>query len=140
MKSLFSSAGIRQFLSYFWVGGVSAIVEWLVFSVLDTLLELPYLLSTVLAFICSTTVNWFLGRTFTFKDSVYQDQKAKEIVLVFLVSAVGLLFNLLLMYLFVTVLGMNTHLLKTVAKILSTGIVFIWNYLSRKSWIYRKRV
>ncbi len=138
MKSLFSSAGIRQFLSYFWVGGVSAIVEWLVFSVLDTLLELPYLLSTVLAFICSTTVNWFLGRTFTFKDSAYQNQKAKEIVLVFLVSAVGLLFNLLLMYLFVTVLGMNTHLLKTIAKILSTGIVFIWNFVSRKYLIYKE--
>ena len=137
MKSLFSAAGIRQFLSYFWVGGVSAIVEWLIFSVLDTLLELPYLLSTVLAFICSTTVNWFLGRTFTFKDSVYRDQKAKEIVLVFLVSAVGLLFNLLLMYLFVTVLGMNTHLLKTIAKILSTGIVFMWNFVSRKYLIYK---
>ena len=137
MKSLFSAAGIRQFLSYFWVGGVSAIVEWLIFSVLDTLLELPYLLSTVLAFICSTTVNWFLGRTFTFKDSSYQGQKAKEIVLVFLVSAVGLLFNLLLMYLFVTVLGMNTHFLKTVAKILPTGIVFIWNFVSRKYLIYK---
>ena len=137
MKSLFSAAGLRQFLSYFWVGGVSAIVEWLVFSALDTLLELPYLLSTVLAFICSTTVNWFLGRTFTFKGSAYQDRKAKEIFLVFLVSAVGLLFNLLLMYLFVTVLGMNTHFLKTVAKILSTGIVFIWNFVSRKYLIYK---
>ena len=137
MKSLFSSVGIRQFLSSFWVGGVSAIVEWLVFSVLDTLLELPYLVSTVLAFICSTTVNWFLGRSFTFKDSAYQNQKAKEILLVFLVSAVGLLFNLLLMYLFVTVLGMNTHLLKTIAKILSTGFVFIWNFVSRKYLIYK---
>lgn len=138
MKSLFSTAGIRQFLSYFWVGGVSALVEWLVFSLLDTLLELPYLLSTVLAFLCSTTVNWFLGRTFTFKDSAYRDQKAKEIFLVFIVSAVGLLFNLLLMYFFVTVLGTDTHLQRTIAKILSTGIVFIWNYVSRKCWIYRK--
>ena len=137
MKSLFSAAGIRQFLSYFWVGGVSAIVEWLVFSVLDTLLELPYLLSTILAFACSTTVNWFLGRTFTFKISAYQSEKAKEILLVFAVSAVGLLFNLLLMYLFVTVLGMNTHLMKTIAEVLSTGIVFIWNFVSRKYLIYK---
>lgn len=137
MKSLFSAAGIRQFLSYFWVGGVSALVEWLVFSALDTLLELPYLLSTILAFCCSTTVNWFLGRTFTFKGSAYQDQKAKEIFLVFLVSAVGLLFNLLLMILFVSVLGMDTHLKRTIAKIFATGIVFIWNFLSRKYLIYK---
>lgn len=42
-----------------------------------------------------------------------------------------------LMYLFVSVLGMKTDLLKTAAKILATGIVFIWNYLSRKLWIYK---
>lgn len=87
--------------------------------------------------ICSTTVNWFLGPTFTFKDSSYKDWKAKEIFLVFLVSAVGLLFNLLLIYLFVTVLGMNMHFLKTVAKILSTGIVFIWYFVSRKYLVYK---
>ena len=86
----------------------------------------------------STTTNWFLGRTFTFKESAYKEQKGKEIFLVFLVSAIGLGFNLLLMYLFVDVFGMNTNLLKTIAKILSTGIVFIWNFLSRKLWIYRE--
>ncbi len=138
MDKMLTSKGIKQFLSYFGVGGVSALVEWAVFSLLEYLLDMPYLLATILAFIFSTTTNWFLGRTFTFKESAYKDKKAKEIFLVFLVSAIGLGFNLLLMYLFVDVFGMNTNLLKTIAKILSTGIVFIWNFLSRKLWIYRK--
>ena len=132
------SRSVKQFLSYFGVGGVSAIVEWVVFSLLEFLLDLPYLLATVLAFLVSTTVNWILGRTFTFKDSAYKEKKGKEALLVFLVSAIGLLFNLLLMYLFVDVFGMNTNLLKTLAKILATGIVFIWNFLSRKYWIYKQ--
>ncbi len=138
MDKMLTSKGIKQFLSYFGVGGVSALVEWAVFSLLEYLLDMPYLLATILAFIFSTTTNWFLGRTFTFKESAYKDKKAKEIFLVFLVSAIGLGFNLLLMYLFVDVFGMNTNLLKTIAKILSTGIVFIWNFLSRKLWIYRE--
>ena len=138
MDKMLTSRGIKQFLSYFGVGGVSALVEWAVFSLLEYLLDMPYLLATILAFIFSTTTNWFLGRTFTFKESAYKDKKAKEIFLVFLVSAIGLGFNLLLMYLFVDVFGMNTNLLKTIAKILSTGIVFIWNFLSRKLWIYRE--
>ena len=138
MDKMLASKGIKQFLSYFGVGGVSALVEWAVFSLLEYLLDMPYLLATILAFIFSTTTNWFLGRTFTFKESAYKDKKAKEIFLVFLVSAIGLGFNLLLMYLFVDVFGMNTNLLKTIAKILSTGIVFIWNFLSRKLWIYRE--
>lgn len=139
MDKMLTSKGIKQFLSYFGVGGVSALVEWAVFSLLEYLLDMPYLLATILAFIFSTTTNWFLGRTFTFKESAYKDKKAKEIFLVFLVSAIGLGFNLLLMYLFVDVFGMNTNLLKTIAKILSTGIVFIWNFLSRKLWIYREK-
>ena len=138
MDKMLTSKGIKQFLSYFGVGGVSALVEWAVFSLLEYLLDMPYLLAIILAFIFSTTTNWFLGRTFTFKESAYKDKKAKEIFLVFLVSAIGLGFNLLLMYLFVDVFGMNTNLLKTIAKILSTGIVFIWNFLSRKLWIYKE--
>lgn len=138
MKSLFSSKSVRQFVSYFGVGGVSALVEWSVFSLLEYLLDVPYLLATVLAFLVSTTANWILGRTFTFRDSAYREKKAKEAVLVFLVSAIGLGFNLILMYLFVDIFGMNTNLLKTAAKIMATGLVFLWNFLSRKLWIYRE--
>ncbi len=138
MRDLFLSKTVRQFLSYFCVGGVAALVEWSVFSLLEYLLDLPYLLATILAFLVSTTVNWILGRAFTFKNSSYKKRKAKEAVLVFGASAVGLLFNLLLMLLFVDVIGMNTNFLKTVAKILATGIVFVWNFLSRKLWIYKE--
>ena len=138
MKNLFSKKAIRQFVSYFGVGGVSALVEWSVFSLLEYLLDVPYLLATVLAFLVSTTTNWILGRTFTFKDSAFREKKAKEAFLVFLVSAIGLAFNMVLMVLFVDVLGMDTNLLKTVAKILATGLVFIWNFLSRKYWVYRE--
>ncbi len=136
MKKILSAENIKQFLSYFGVGGAAAIVEWITFFVMDRI-GLPYLISTIIAFIVATFVNWFLGRTYTFKDSAFKDKKTKEILLVFLVSAIGLGFNLLLMYLFVDVIGMNTNLLKTIAKILATGIVFVWNYLSRKLWIYK---
>ncbi len=136
-RKMLSSKNLWQFISYFGVGGAAALVEWAVFFFLEYAFNLPYLLATILAFIVSTTANWILGRIFTFKDSAYKDKKLREMVLVFLVSAIGLVFNLLLMYLFVTVLHMDTNLLKTMAKILATGIVFIWNFMSRKLWIYK---
>ena len=129
---------MKQFLSYFLIGGTSAIVEWTVFSLLIYLTDIPYMIAAVLAFILSTTTNWYLGRTFTFKHSKsYKEKKVKEYLLVFLVSAVGLGFNMILMYLFVEILGMDTNIMKTAAKIMSTGIVFMWNFLSRKYWVYR---
>lgn len=130
---------MKQFLSYFCVGGVSALVEWTAFALLLYLLDMPYPIATVLAFIVSTTTNWYLGRSFTFKDSeAYKDKCVKEYLLVFLVSAFGLGFNILLMYFFIDVLGMDTKMLQTAAKVMSTGIVFIWNFLSRKFLIYKE--
>ena len=130
---------MKQFLSYFSVGGVSALVEWTLFALLLYLLDMSYPVATTLAFIVSTTTNWYLGRTFTFKDSeAYKRKSVKEYLLVFLVSAIGLGFNILLMYFFVDVLGMNTKIMQTTAKVISTGIVFMWNFLSRKFLIYKE--
>lgn len=137
MKSLLTDDGIKQFISYFGVGGAAALVEWGVFFLLVYLFNTPYLFATVLAFIVSTTVNWILGRIFAFKNSSYKGKKTQELVLVFVVSAIGLVFNMILMYLFVSVLGMNTNIRKTVSKVLATGIVFFWNFLSRKYLIYK---
>lgn len=135
---LLNKANIKQFISYFFVGGVAAIVEWVMFFIFANVLQINYFVSTVIAFIFSTTANWILGRITTFKDNnTYKDKKAKEAFLVFVVSAIGLLFNLILMYLFVTVMGFDSSLGKTLSKIAATGIVFIWNFLIRKLVIYR---
>lgn len=121
---LLNKANIKQFISYFFVGGVAAIVEWVMFFIFANVLQINYFVSTVIAFIFSTTANWILGRITTFKDNnTYKDKKAKEAFLVFVVSAIGLLFNLILMYLFVTVMGFDSSLGKTLSKIAATGIV-----------------
>ena len=135
---LLNKANIKQFISYFFVGGVAAIVELVMFFIFANVLQINYFVSTVIAFIFSTTANWILGRITTFKDNnTYKDKKAKEAFLVFVVSAIGLLFNLILMYLFVTVMGFDSSLGKTLSKIAATGIVFIWNFLIRKLVIYK---
>lgn len=135
---LLNKANIKQFISYFFVGGVAAIVEWVMFFIFANVLQINYFVSTVIAFIFSTTANWILGRITTFKDNnTYKDKKVKEAFLVFVVSAIGLLFNLILMYLFVTVMGFDSSLGKTLSKIAATGIVFIWNFLIRKLVIYK---
>ena len=138
MKKIFNAAFLKQFFSYVCVGGIASIVEWVLFAVFSNVLGLQYLLATALSYIFSTAANWFLGRIWTFRASkTYENKRGKELFLVFLVSAIGLLFNWGLMYLFVTVIGLDTPLLKTLSKIAATGIVFFWNFLIRKFVIYK---
>ena len=132
LKKLCTIENLKQFISYFFVGGAAALVEWIAYFLFDDVLHLYYILATICAFICSTTVNWILGRVTTFKEKQYE-KKGKEAFLVFFVSGIGLLFNLLLMFLFVDKL----HLYGLLSKILATGIVFVWNFLSRKFLIYK---
>ena len=123
---------LKKFISYFFVGGMAAIVEWVTFYISN--LFLNYTISTITAFILATTANYFLGKVMTFKN--YKQEK-KDIILVFVVSGIGLLFNVLLMRLFIEVLHFKINI---IAKVLATGIVFIWNYVSRRLFIYKKEV
>lgn len=132
MKKLFASAAVKQFLSYFCVGGVAAIVEWGMFAFFANGVGIDWLWATSLAFIFSTAVNWLLGKLRTFKDNTrYRNRRLKEIFLIFFVSAIGLLCNIVLMYVFVTLMGLDTTRLKMLSKVMATGIVFMWNYLIR---------
>lgn len=138
MRKILEIPMVRQFISYFFVGGIAALVEWVCFALFDNVLHMHYILATCLAFVFSTSANWILGRLWTFRDNKsYENKKAREVLLVFAVSAIGLLFNMGLMYLFVTVLGLDSAVLKTLSKIAATGIVFSWNFLIRRFVIYK---
>ena len=125
---------------YLFVGGTAALVEWCLFYIF-----LHYLLAglglgitslsmlcTSLAFCLSTLYHYFLGNVLVF-DSGSRYDRGKELTLVFAVSIMGLVFNLLLMYIFVSLLGWEPML----SKVLTSCIVVVWNYLSRKKWIFR---
>lgn len=125
---------------YLFVGGTAALVEWALFYIFINYVLNSFglgltaltMLATSLAFCLSTLYHYFLGNVLVF-DSGSRYERGKELSLVFLVSIMGLGFNLLLMYIFVTLLGWQPML----SKVLTSCIVVVWNYLSRKKWIFR---
>lgn len=136
----YTDSELIKVLLYLFVGGTAALLEWALFYIL-----IHYLLgglglgitaltmtATAMAFCLSTLYHYFLGNILVF-DSGSRYDKGKELSLVFLVSIMGLGFNLLLMYAFVSLLGWEPML----SKVLTSCIVVVWNYLSRKKWIFR---
>ena len=125
---------------YLFVGGTAALVEWGLFYLffyyllagLGLSVDTLTMVATALAFGLSTLYHYFLGNILVF-DSGSKYDKSKELSLVFLVSIMGLVFNLILMYIFVGVLAWQPMF----AKVLTSCIVVVWNYLSRKKWIFK---
>ena len=118
---------------YLIVGGLATIVEWAGFWLFSEKLSIEYLLATALAFAISTFANWLFGRLLVFRGKQPQSL-LREILSVYLASIVGLLLNLLIMFLLVQLLGVE----KMIAKMAATVLVFTYNYLVRKLIIYRK--
>ena len=118
---------------YLIVGGLATIVEWAGFWLFSEKLSIEYLLATALAFAISTFANWLFGRLLVFRGK-QQQSLLREILSVYLASIVGLLLNLLIMFLLVQLLGVE----KMIAKMAATVLVFTYNYLVRKLISYRK--
>lgn len=128
-----------KMILYLFVGGTAAVIEWFLFYqffyhvfngiVMDS--ELLTILATTLAFCIATLYHYFLCNVLVF-NSGSKYKKTKEICFVFLVSIMGLIFNLILMSMFIGML--NWRLL--IAKIIASSVVVGWNYFSRKKWIF----
>mgnify|MGYP002852374926 FL=1 len=124
---------LKQVLLYTSVGGKATLIDWLVYYVLTFCARVPYLVSAFIAFCISTAANWFFGRLFLFRHAPRTTPLVLEIAKIYLTNAVGLVLNLLLIWLQVEKLGLG----KMAAKVIATFIVFFWNFSIRKLVIYK---
>ena len=124
-------AEARRIARYFVVGGVSAVVDISLFMLFAQGLGLPYLRVSAATFVVATLVNYWLSVRFVFVSGA-RFRRRWEVALVFAVSGVGLVLNLLILALAVERLGTSLF----VAKILATGCVFFWNYLARRLLVF----
>lgn len=130
-KTMVSKKNIKDFMLYVIVGGIATVCEWIIFYILNTTFAWHYILATVIAYILSTFVNWAAGRIIMFKKT--EKGLLHEITSIYAASVIGLLLNMLIMWLMVDLFSINSML----SKVIATGLVFIWNFLIRKIVIYK---
>ena len=117
---------------YFLVGGVSAIIEWTFFAIFLYGLDQHYLVAGTFSFLIATAANYFLSVRFVFGTG--RHARNQRIFLVYLVSAIGIVFNLGVLSIGIDVLGMH----EMASKVIATGAVFGWNFAARYYFVFRK--
>ena len=128
-----------KFGSYFIVGVLATIVEWVFYWIFDPVLNLNTNVALVLAFVFSTFANWFFGRILTYKNAEKQNI-VKELLKIYGTSVIGLLLNIIIMKIALTYVFPNqTDIEKMISKVCATGIVFFWNFAIREFVIYRDK-
>ncbi|HXS51017.1 MAG TPA: GtrA family protein [Usitatibacter sp.] len=125
------SAERRGFVRYFVVGGVAACVDIGLFTLFARQLGFPYQPVAAATFLLATLVNYVLSIRYVF-HSGRNFGRRWEIVMVYVVSAVGLVLNGAILWVGVELARLDLLL----AKLFATGTVFFWNYLSRRLFVF----
>lgn len=120
-----------NFFAYFAVGGVAALVDIGGFMTLTAVFGIRWFLAALMSFVVAATVNYFLSIRFAFSSGV-RFRRHHEFMLVVAVSAIGLFFNQLVLWVLIGGAG----LARLPAKVSATGIVFLWNYSARQNFIF----
>jgi putative flippase GtrA len=122
---------LKRIARYFAVGGAAACVDIGLFMLFAQRLGFPYLRVAAGSFVAATLVNYVLSVRFVFVSGA-RFAKRWELALVFVVSAVGLGVNQLILAACVEV----AHFSLLLAKVTATGVVFFWNYLARRFLVF----
>lgn len=153
IKKLWNNPLLREIVRFLIVGGGATVVDFLTMSLVLYLMQpeiYPDFLSiflggtaepTTLATVIGTGAGFLVGLAFNYIFSVlfvYKEKGNSKTVGGFLLFAVlsagGLLIHLLGMYLGYDLLHIN----EWIVKIVLTAVVLVYNYLTRKFFIFRK--
>ena len=134
VRALFGSGtgnSVVQLFRYALVGGSTFLADFLLLFIL-TKAGVPTVPASGTAFAVGITCNFLLTKFFAFKSVAPRARGAGEVAIFAVISAVGLVLTMVLMHLFADVAGLPVML----AKLVSSALVFSWNFLGRKLILY----
>lgn len=137
---------LNQIIKFGIVGLFCFLIDFGITTGFTNLLGIHYLISKFLGFVVSAVVNYLLSIKFVFTQKKEMDKK-KEFTVFLILSAFGLLINEIVMYLCIDGIYARSGQLQefvshanmvALSSILATGIVMVYNFISRKLFLERK--
>lgn len=137
---------INQIIKFGIVGFFCFLIDFGITTGLTNFFEVHYLISKFLGFVISALINYILSLKFVFTQKKEMDKK-KEFTIFLILSAIGLLINEVIMYLCIDMIYVNNpfllskisdELMVSISAIIATGVVMVYNFISRKLFLERK--
>lgn len=137
---------MEQILKFGVVGFFCFLIDFGLTAGLANFFGVHYLISKFLGFVVSAIVNYILSIKFVFTQKKEMDRK-KEFTVFIILSAFGLLINEVVMYICIDGIYVHSEFLKglisnelmvSISSVIATGIVMVYNFISRKLFLERK--
>lgn len=124
---------IAQILKFGLVGAIAFAIDYGVLMLLSQLLGMDPVLAAGISFCVSVVFNYLASMRYVFTHRSDMSRR-REFAIFIVLSVVGLGINELCMAAGVRLLG-SSALMVTLTKLVTTGIVMVWNFVSRKKWL-----
>lgn len=137
---------IEQILKFGVVGFFCFLIDFGLTAGLANFCGVHYLVSKFVGFVVSAIVNYILSIKFVFTQKKEMDKK-KEFIVFIILSAIGLLINEIVMYACIDGIYAHSNMLQSyisdgfmvsISSVIATGIVMVYNFISRKLFLERK--
>lgn len=122
-----------KIIKYFIVGSIAALTDFSLFYIFAKLLDYNYFAVALFSFSIATFVNYILSIKYVFKSGK-NFSKRKELGLIYLVSGIGIIANLIILWILIEFLSIEI----LVSKIIATLIIFLWNYFIRNNFVFKE--
>ncbi len=108
--------------------------------------DVYYMVSKFIGFVISAVVNYILSIKFVFTQKKKMN-KGKEFTVFIILSAIGLLLNEIILFICIDIIHANSITLQSyisqetmlsLSALLATGVVMVYNFISRKLFLERK--
>lgn len=124
---------LKQLIKFGIVGIISTLLDYVLMILFTEIFGIYYLLSSTLSYTISLVFNYFASMKYVF-HSRESMSKVKEFLIFTVLCLIGMGFNQLVLWLIVEHLGIDYR----ISKILATGAVTGWNFVSRKLFLEEK--
>jgi len=125
---------ITQLVKFGVVGVLATLLEWGIFYVLTNVFHIHYIISTAIGFSISTIFNYYLSVKYVFDVDKEKNQKRNFLFFV-VFSIIGLGLNELILWICIE----KFHLYNMIGKIIATGIVMVFNFITRKLFLEKRK-
>jgi putative flippase GtrA len=123
-----------QLFRYTFVGGIAFGVDFSLLFLLTEFAGIHYLLSAAISFSVGLVTNYILSIIWVFKTRNISNRYL-EFIIFGIIGIVGLGMNELIIWSFTEYL----HFYYLVSKIVSTLVVYLWNFFARKYILYNNK-
>ena len=137
VKKFLNSKLGQQIMKFGVVGLLCFAIEYVLLIVIKEVLGWNVILANTIAFTVSAVVNYILSIVFVF-DTAKKANKGKQFAVFFMLAVGGLIINNIVLKLGTMVLDPFWSRSYIIVKPFATGVVMVYNFITRKLFIEKK--